>query len=69
MKARLELHNLRTDHVMIRLELKYLIGAKVAETVKWNRGAGTTRPKNRGFMSGPGNNPAKTERFGFLGGS
>jgi len=28
-KERLELHNLRTDHVMIRSQLKYLIGAKV----------------------------------------
>jgi len=28
-KERLELHNLRTDHVMIRSELKYLIGGKV----------------------------------------
>jgi len=28
-KERLELHNLRTDHVMIRSQLRYLIGAKV----------------------------------------
>jgi len=28
-KERLELHNLHTDHVMIRSEFKYLIGAKV----------------------------------------
>jgi hypothetical protein len=28
-KERLELHNLRTDHVMIQSELKYLIGAKI----------------------------------------
>jgi hypothetical protein len=26
---RVQLHNLRTDHVMIRSELKYLIGGKV----------------------------------------
>jgi hypothetical protein len=31
-KGRGELHNLRTDHVMIRSELKYLIGAKVVGT-------------------------------------
>ena len=37
-KEQLELYNLCTDHVMIRSELKYLIGAKVAGTVKWNRG-------------------------------
>ena len=29
MKERLELHNLHTDHIMIRSELKYLIGEKV----------------------------------------
>jgi len=28
-QERLELHNLRTDHIMIRSELKYLIGGKV----------------------------------------
>ena len=28
-KQRVEMHNLRTDHVMIQSELKYLIGAKV----------------------------------------
>jgi hypothetical protein len=28
-KERQELHNLRIDHVMIRSQLKYLIGAKV----------------------------------------
>jgi len=28
-KERVELHNLRTDHVMIRSELKYSIGGKV----------------------------------------
>jgi hypothetical protein len=28
-KGRVELHTLRTDHVMIRSELKYLIGGQV----------------------------------------
>jgi hypothetical protein len=28
-KEGLKLHNLRTDHVTIRLELRYLIGAKI----------------------------------------
>jgi len=64
----LVLRNLRTAYVMIRSELKYLIGAKVAGTVIWDRGLGTTRPKNRGFMSSPGNSPAKTKWFGFLAG-
>ena len=32
-KQELKLHNLRTDHVMIRLELIYLIGAKAVGTV------------------------------------
>jgi len=42
-KERPMLHNLHTDHVMIRSELKYLIGAKVVGTVKWNRGPVRTR--------------------------
>jgi len=33
-KERLEMHNLRTDHVMIRSELKYLIWAKGGGTVQ-----------------------------------
>jgi hypothetical protein len=53
---------------MIQLELKYLIGAKVAKTIKWNRGQGTTRPKNCGFMSFLGDKPAKTERVRLLAG-
>jgi hypothetical protein len=44
-KERLVLYNLHTDPVMIRSELKYLIGGKVAGTVIWNRGPGTTWPK------------------------
>jgi hypothetical protein len=48
-KERLVLHNLRTDHVMIQAELKYIIGVKAAGTIKWNRGPGTTRPKTLGF--------------------
>jgi len=39
-KERLELHNLRTDHVMIQSELKDLMVTKVAGTVKWNLGPG-----------------------------
>ena len=68
-KERLEMHNLRTDHLLIWSELKYLIGAKVVRTVKMELRSGYNPAKNRGFMSGPGNNPAKTARFGFLGGS
>jgi hypothetical protein len=65
-KARLNLHNLRTDHVMIRSELKYLTGTKVGGTAKWNHGPGRAQPKNRGFISGPGNKPAKRMGVGFL---
>ena len=68
-KDQLELHNLRTDHLMIWSELKCLIGAKVAGTVKMEPRSGYNPAKNPGCMSGPGNNPAKTARFGFLGGS
>jgi hypothetical protein len=65
-KPRLRLHNLRTDHVMIQSELECFIAVEVAGTVKWNCGPGTTRPKNRGCMSRPGNNPAHTRQFRFL---
>jgi hypothetical protein len=66
-KEQVKLDNLRLEHVMIRSELRYLIGAKVAGTVIWNHGLGSTRPKNHGFMSGPGNNPALVTGFGLLG--
>jgi len=64
-----KLHNIRINHVMIHWDLRYLIGVKVAGTVKWNHCVGTTRPKHGGFMSAPGSNPAKINRFGFLAGS
>ena len=67
-KDRLELHNLRIHHVMIRSELEYLIRAKNVATAKWTRGPVPTRPKNTGFWSGPRNKPAKALRFGFLAG-
>jgi hypothetical protein len=65
-KDRLIKHNIGTDHVTIRSELIYLFAGKVAGTVIWNRGPGSTRPKNRGFMTGPGNKPAQTMQVGFL---
>jgi hypothetical protein len=68
-KDRPKLHNLYTDHIVIRSELEYSIGGNVAGTVIWNRGTGSTRPTNHGFMSSPGNKPAETERVGLLGGS
>ena len=55
-----ELHNLHTDHLVIRTELKYLIAAKVARTVKMEPWSGYNPAKHRSFMSGPGNKPAKT---------
>jgi hypothetical protein len=51
---------------MISPEFKNLMGAKVAAIVKWNRSLGITTPTNHAFISVPGNNPAKTERVGFL---
>jgi len=46
-KERLKLNNLPIDNVIIRSKLKYLIGAKVVETMKWNRGPVRTRPRTR----------------------
>jgi hypothetical protein len=68
-KERLELHNLRTDHLMIRSELKYLIGVKITGIVKIEPWSRYNAAKNHGFMSGPDNNHLKTARFGFVGGS
>jgi len=67
-KAAQMLHILRIHHVMKRRDLRHLIGAIVWGNVNWNHSAGTTRPKNCGFMSGPGNNPARTKRVGILAG-
>jgi hypothetical protein len=63
------LDNLGLEHATIRSELRYLIGAKVAGTVKLEPQGGYNPAKYRGCMSGPGNKPARTMRFGFLPGS
>jgi len=39
--------------------------AKLVGTVIWNHGPVPTWPKNHGFMSGPGNNPAITKQVGI----
>jgi len=53
-KEGLILHNVHTDHVMIRSELIYLIGAKAVGTVYWE-------PRF-------GSNPAKYPRLYVRGG-
>jgi len=65
----MKLHNLRIHRVVIRWDLRHIFGAKLARTVKWSCNPGITRPKNCGFMSGPGNNPAKAKWVGFWTGS
>ena len=60
------LHHLHIDHITIRSQLIYLIGAKVAGPGIWDCSPVTTRSKNRGSMSSPGNNPTKTMTVGFL---
>ena len=67
-KVLVKLHNLRILHVTIWSELTYVTGAKVAGTDEWNQDPGSSQPKNRGYMSGPGTLPAKTRRFWLLGG-
>ena len=54
----LTLHDLYIDHVTIRSELKYLIGSKVAGTIRWNRSPVPNWPKPQGVMSGPAYNMA-----------
>jgi len=68
-EERPKLPNLRNHHVMIRWGLSYIIGAKGTGTVKGNRGAGTTLPKNCRLMSGLGNNSTKTTQVGIIAGS
>jgi len=63
---RLTLHNLHTDHVRIRSELKYSIVGKVAGTLIWNHGLGSTLPKNCGFMSRLGHNLALLTQVGVF---
>ena len=66
-KKQLELQNLHVDLVMIQSDLKYLIGAKVAGSVIRNCSTCLTWPKNRAFMSGPGNNPVLGTRGLWVG--
>jgi hypothetical protein len=68
-KERVNQENLHLQHVMIRSELRYLVGAKGVGTVKLYHGVGTTQLKNCRVMSSPGNNPAKTTPFRCLAGS
>jgi hypothetical protein len=68
-KEGLKLHNLRTDHIVIRSELKYSIRVTVAGTANMEPRSGLNPAKNRGFMSGSGNKPSKPQRVGLLGGS
>ena len=51
---------------MIQSELELVIVAKLAGTVQGNHGPGTTLPKNNGYISGPGDNYAKTQQVRFL---
>jgi hypothetical protein len=51
------------------IRTKILIGVQVAGTVIWNRGPGSTRPKNCGFVSGLGTKPTNKDRVALLGDS
>jgi hypothetical protein len=64
-KERLIMHNLRTDHVTIGCELRYLMGAKLAGIVIWKQGPGSTWPENPRLMSGRENNPTEIKGAGF----
>jgi len=50
----LKLHNLRIDHVMIHWDLRYIIGVKVAATIKWNHGSGYNPAKKPWVYVCPG---------------
>jgi hypothetical protein len=50
---------------MIHSELRYLIGARVAGSLRSNCGPAATRPKYCRFMSRLVNNPAKIKQLSF----
>jgi hypothetical protein len=60
-EERVELHNLRTDHLIIRSELKYLIGGKVVMFKCWVFGGITGQFPVRGVFRMV--RPAATVRF------
>ena len=69
-KELVKLYNLHIHHVTIQSELRYLIGAKVVGTIKWNRGPGLcpVRVTNPPRQSGSGclavPDPDRGLRFG-----
>jgi len=68
-KEHRQLHLLRLYHIVIRSELNCLFGTKVLSSWQWGSALWKTRPRVCGFMSAPGNKPAKTQRVRFLDGS
>jgi hypothetical protein len=60
-KEGLKLHDLRTDHVMIRSELIYLFGAKAVGTVYLEPQIGSNAAKYPRFYVRAGYQPAKTK--------
>jgi len=65
-KEQLKLDNLSIDHVTIRPELKYLFGAKVIGTRKWNSSPVPIVPYSDRFISNPGGTPALVTQSGSL---
>ena len=63
------LHLVHIYHIVIRSELRYLMGAKVCSSRQWGPAIWRTHPTNCRFMSGPGNKPARTQHVVYLGGS
>ena len=68
-KERLELHNLRIDHVTIQSKLKYLIGAKAVGTEKLEPRSGSNLAQNPRFYVWSRSQTATTKWGGFLAGS
>jgi len=65
----IKLHNLCINHVTIWSELRYLIGAIVEGTARWNHGPVRVSLKTPRFMSGQGKKLALVTQVRFLGGS
>ena len=65
-KEHARVHLLRIDHIVMGLELKYLIAVKVRGSHQSGSAVCKTRSKKCRFIRRPDNNPSKTKQVGFL---
>lgn len=64
-KELVELHNLLIHHVVIQLELKYVIAARAVVTIKLELRSGSNPAQTHHSMSSPYNNSPRQSASGF----